>query len=246
MHTHILAATHVAHSSPRSVRLKKKKNQVFTAEQTWLWVLSKKFSLVAFKFPRFWQTCWGSCRDDNVWEMWGRRGDDSLPPQYSPLQHVWVREDIQPSGWGGTCDKDEVRRQMRHSVRHDGTWEHVRFLSAKDFGGTRRTDLSQQSSSSTTCFTKRQQKKKTQTQVKVDSRNTWNTTATHTLTERRRGGQTEIIQWTDSGQFALQRIVACPISWAGCCRLNVLHNSDTKENSQKNSLAHRPVPSLMK
>lgn len=112
-----------------------------------------------FKFPRFWQTCWGSCRDNNVWEMWGRRGDDSLPPQYSPLQHVWVREDIQPSGWGGTCDKDEVRRQMRHSVRHDGTWEHVRFLSAKDFGGTRRTDLSQQSSSSTTCFTKTQKKK---------------------------------------------------------------------------------------
>lgn len=112
-----------------------------------------------FKFPRFWQTCWGSCRDNNVWEMWGRRGDDSLPPQYSRLQHVWVREDIQPSGWGGTCDKDEVRRQMRHSVRHDGTWEHVRFLSAKDFGGTRRTDLSQQSSSSTTCFTKTQKKK---------------------------------------------------------------------------------------
>lgn len=96
-------------------------------------------------------TTYGKCEGDG--------GDDSLPPQYSPLQHVWVREDIQPSGWGGTCDKDEVRRQMRHSVRHDGTWEHVRFLSAKDFGGTRRTDLSQQSSSSTTCFTKTQKKK---------------------------------------------------------------------------------------
>lgn len=73
-------------------KVKKKKNQVFTAEQTWLWVLSKKFSLVAFKFPRFWQTCWGSCRDDNVWEMWGRRGTTLSLPSTPPCSTCeWER-----------------------------------------------------------------------------------------------------------------------------------------------------------